>query len=99
MLSFQTNSNRRDSCALRSSDPKSTAEKMRALAYSMDILAPGLYIWAGSVVIRIGGCIPDDTPYRYPGMIHSRIGIAVVLPGYHIFTTYSGTYDSRQASD
>ena len=72
---------------------------LRAIAYSMDILAPGLYIWIGSVRIRIGGCEPDDTPYRYPGTIHSSGGIGLVLPGYKIFTTYHGGYDPRRTSD
>ena len=69
-------------------------EKLRAIAYSMDLLIPGLYCWCPYFTIRIGGAIPDDNPYRYPGMIHSSIGIALVLPGYKIFTTYQGSYDA-----
>lgn len=73
----------------------SAAEKMRAVAYSMDILAPGFYFWVGDIVLRIGGYKPDDEPYRYPGTLHSFAGIAVVLPGERILTTYNGTYDPR----
>ena len=72
-------------------------ESLRAIAYSMDLLIPGFYAWVGKIRIRIGGAEPDDTPYRYPGTIHSLAGIALVLPGYRIFTTYQGTHDPRQA--
>ena len=65
-------------------------QQKRAIAYSIDILAPGLYVWAGDFAIRVGGCIPDDSPYRYPGVIHSCFGIAIILPDHRIFTTYSG---------
>ena len=68
-------------------------EAMREIAYSMDLLIPGLYLWLPGIYIRIGGAVPDDQPYRYPGKIHSKIGIALVLPGYKIFTSYQGTYD------
>jgi hypothetical protein len=73
--------------------------KMRAIAYSIDILAPGFYLWLWGFVLRIGGCEPDDTPYRYSGKIHSRAGVAIVLPGYHIWTTYTGSYDPGQTSN
>ncbi len=65
----------------------------------MDLLIPGLYIWLPNFTIRIGGSIPDDQPYKYPGEIHSHAGIALVLLGYRIWTTYQGTYDPQQASD
>ena len=71
-------------------------EAMRAIAYSMDLLLPGLYIWLLSFSFRIGGSVPDDIPYKYPGKIHELTGIALVLPGYRIFTTYQGTYDPKQ---
>jgi hypothetical protein len=48
------------------------AERIRAIAYSMDTLVPGFYVW---------------------------FGFAIVLPGCHIFTTYTGSDDPRQASD
>lgn len=63
------------------------AERIRAIAYSMDDA------WFGSFAIRIGGCTPDDQPYPYPGTLHSRYGLALVLPEYRIFTIYKGTYD------
>ncbi len=68
-------------------DAKNT-EKKRAIAYSIDLLIPGLYIWLGIFTLRMGGEQPDDQPYRYPGAINNRYGIALVLPGHHIFTTY-----------
>ncbi|WP_414529510.1 hypothetical protein [Nodularia chucula] len=73
-----------------------TKEKMREIAYSMDLLIPGLYVWLPRLIIRVGGSVPDDNPYKYPGKIHSSTGIAVVLPGYRIWTTYQGTYDPQQ---
>jgi hypothetical protein len=71
------------------------SEKRREIAYSMDLLIPGLYIWLGIFTIRIGGEAPDDHPYKYPGTLNNRYGIALVLPGYHIFTTYNNSYDPR----
>ncbi len=72
-------------------------QQIRAIAYSMDTLVPGLYVWFEPFTIRLGGCTPDDQPYPYPGTLHSRYGLALVLPGHHIFTTYKGTYDPGQA--
>jgi hypothetical protein len=65
-------------------------ESLRAIAYSMDALVPGLYLWLGAFKLRIGGSFPEDT---YPGTLHSNAGIALVLPGYRIYTTYQGRYD------
>jgi hypothetical protein len=70
-------------------------ERKRAIAYSMDLLIPGLYIWIGSYTLRLFGEKPDDTPFQYPGMLNSRYGIALVLPGYRIFTTYHQSYNPR----
>lgn len=64
--------------------------QMRAIAYSLDTLIPGLYIWLGTIKIRIGGSESEES---YPGTIHSPIGIALVLPGYRIYSTYQGSYD------
>lgn len=64
--------------------------QMRSIAYSLDTLIPGLYIWLGVLKIRIGGSEPEES---YPGTIHSPIGIALVLPGYRIYSTYQGSYD------
>ncbi len=69
-------------------------ETLRRIAYSMDLLIPGFYFWCPYFTVKIGGGIPDDNPFKYPGMIHSSIGIGLVLPGYKIFTTYQGSYDS-----
>lgn len=71
------------------------SDRKRSIAYSMDLLIPGLYIWLGRFTIRLFGSNPDDTPYKYPGMLNSRYGIALVLPGYRIFTTYKDSYDAR----
>jgi hypothetical protein len=73
----------------------SSNAKKREIAYSMDTLVPGVYLWAGSFAIRIWGAAPDDSPYRYPGTLNSRYGVAIVLPGYHILTTYKDSYDPR----
>ena len=72
------------------------SEKLRAIAYSMDLLIPGVYIWCPWFTLKIGGSYPDDNPYRYLSMIHSFSGVAVVLPGYKIFTSYQGSYDVKQ---
>jgi hypothetical protein len=65
---------------------------LRAIAHSMDALIPGLYIWLGAFKFRIGGSLPEPS---YPGTLHDFVGIALVLPGYRIYTTYRGTYDPR----
>jgi hypothetical protein len=65
--------------------------QLRSIAYSMDALIPGLYLWFGSVRLRLGGCLPEA---NYPGTIHSPAGIALVLPGYRIYSTYCGSYDA-----
>ena len=64
--------------------------QMRSIAYSLDTLIPGIYIWLGALKIRIGGSEPEE---NYPGTIHSPIGIALVFPGYRIYSTYQGSYD------
>ena len=61
-------------------------------AYSMDALIPGLYFWCGAIKLRLGGSPAEPT---YPGTLHRRIGIALVLPGYRIYSTYRGSYDPR----
>lgn len=67
-------------------------EPLRAIAYSMDALVPGLYLWLGAIKFRFGGSLPEET---YPGTLHSSAGIALVLPGYRIYSTYQGSYDPR----
>jgi len=64
--------------------------RYRALAYSMDTLIPGLYIWLGPLTIRLGGSQPEE---NYPGTLHNFAGIALTLPGYRIYSTYHGSYD------
>ena len=65
--------------------------QLRSIAYSMDALVPGLYLWFGSVRLRLGGSLPEA---NYPGTIHSPVGIALVLPGYRIYSTYRSSYDA-----
>ena len=65
-------------------------ERLRAIAYSTDALIPGFYLWFGSLKLRIGGSDAEDT---YSGTIHSFAGMALVLPGYRIYSTYQGSYD------
>ncbi|MGA1134248.1 MAG: hypothetical protein ACO31I_18670 [Prochlorotrichaceae cyanobacterium] len=38
------------------------------------------------------------TEERYPGVLHRWAGVAIVLPGYQIWTTYRGDYDHRFTS-
>lgn len=64
--------------------------RIRVIAYSMDVLIPGLYIWLSPLKLCIGGSLPEE---NYPGTIHSSSGAALVLPGYRIWSTYQGTYD------
>jgi hypothetical protein len=66
--------------------------QLKDIAYSMDALIPGFYIWLGSFCWRLGG---SDAEESYPGTIHSFAGISLVLPGYQIFTTYKGSYNPR----
>ena len=67
-------------------------KRLRAIAYSMDALIPGLFIWFGSLKIRLGGSEAEET---YPGTIHSFVGMALILPSYRIYSTYRGSYDPR----
>lgn len=80
------------STQLNKSNSVTTDEALRAIAYSMDALVPGIYFWCGALKIRIGGSSAEPS---YPGTLHRRIGIAIVLPGYRIYTTYRDTYDPR----
>ena len=61
------------------------------MIYSMDALVPGFYIWAGRWTFCLGGSEAEE---NYSGMIHRPIGVAIVLPGYRIFSTYHGSYDA-----
>jgi hypothetical protein len=70
----------------------SVDEPLRAIAYSMDALIPGFYFWFGAFKLRIGGSLPEE---NYPSTLHSFAGVAIVLPGYQIHTTYHGSYDPR----
>jgi len=72
------------------SSPDQADAPLRAIAYSLDALIPGFYFWLGAIKIRLGGSLAENT---YPGTIHSPVGIAVVLPGYRIYSTYQGSYD------
>lgn len=70
----------------------STDESLRAIVYSMDALIPGFYFWCGMIKVRIGGDVAEAS---YPETLRSPTGIALVLPGYRIYTTYHDTYDLR----
>lgn len=76
--------------ALKSEE--ATCPKLSAIAYSLDCLIPGLYVWLGPLQLHIGGSLPEP---NYPGTIHSNAGVALVLPGYRIYSTYEGSYDPR----
>lgn len=45
-----------------------SCKQLKAIAYSMDALIPGFYLWFGSLRIRIGGSEAENT---YTGTIHS----------------------------
>lgn len=64
----------------------------RDLAYGMDCLVPGFYLWFGRLSICLGGCEAEED---YPGTVHGGAGMALVLPHYRIWTTYRGDYDPR----
>ena len=66
--------------------------QLKNIAYSMDALIPGFYIWLGSFCWRFGGSEAEES---YSGTIHSFAGFGLVLPDYQIFTTYKGSYDPR----
>ena len=68
------------------------SQQLRAIAYSLDALIPGLYLWIGPLRLRLGGSLPEG---NYSGTIHSPVGLAVVLPGYRIYSTYQGSYDPQ----
>ncbi|PZO35776.1 MAG: hypothetical protein DCF21_14530 [Leptolyngbya sp.] len=81
-----------DSHAQSGTTNKAGDQQLRAIAYSLDCLIPGFYLWLGPIKLRFGGSLPEAD---YPGIIHSPVGLAMVLPGYRIFSTYSGDYDPR----
>lgn len=89
-MQIQNTTDRNGQTTLLRKTSEVTDQRMRAIAYSMDALVPGFYIWLGPVKIRVGGSEPEE---NYPGVINSLAGIAVVLPGYRIFSTYNGCYD------
>lgn len=70
--------------------PDSSKNALQAIAYSLDALIPGLYFWAGPIKLRLGGSQPEE---NYSGTIHSNFGIALVLPGYRIYSTYQDNCD------
>lgn len=72
--------------------PNSHTDTLQAIAYSLDALIPGFYLWAGPIKLRIGGSQPEE---NYSGTIHRNVGIALVLPGYRIYSTYQDSYDPR----
>ena len=72
--------------------PDSKSDALRAIAYSLDALIPGLYIWLGPIKLRLGGSQPEE---NYSGTIHSKAGVALVLPGYRIYSTYPGSYEPQ----
>ena len=73
--------------------PLVSRQRYRDIAYSMDTLIPGFYFWLGSLAIRIWGSEAEET---YLGTLHSFAGVALVLSGYRIYSTYQGDYDPRQ---
>lgn len=74
----------------------SKQQARQVIAYSTDALIPGFYFWLGAWSFRIGGSEAEE---NYPAVIHSRFGIALVLPGYHIWSTYQGSYDPELSNN
>jgi hypothetical protein len=60
--------------------PSDRIEQLRAIAYSMDTLIPGLYVWTPFFNWRMGGSIAEST---YPGLVMQRsleIGFRQEIP-------------------
>lgn len=83
----------------RTTDEGSATKKLgwlnvsrRDLAYGMDCLVPGFYLWLGRFSVCLGGCEAEES---YPGTVHGRAGVAVILPNYRIWTTYQDGHDPR----
>jgi hypothetical protein len=74
------------------SESVSSDQKLKSIAYSMDALVPGFFAWIGPIKLRFGGC-PSEP--NYSGTLNSFAGVALVLPGYRIYSTHSGSYDPR----
>lgn len=67
------------------------------LAYCIDALIPGVYIWIEKFSIRLWGCISDDS---YSFYLKTFCGIAIVLPGFHIISTpYDFEYINSEESE
>jgi hypothetical protein len=64
--------------------------QLRSIDYSIDALIPGLYLWFGLVRLRLGGSLSEA---NYSGTIYDPVGIALVIPGYRLYSTYRGSYD------
>ena len=62
----------------------------RDIAWSIDTLVPGAYAWLGDWTFAIGGGPAEPS---YPGIIHAFAGVAIVLPGGLVLTTYQGGFD------
>lgn len=75
---------------IKLNDPNQANPNARkALAYSLDALIPGFYLWVGSWVLRMGGSEAEES---YSGSVHSSLGIAVIFPNYRIWSTYQGSF-------
>jgi len=64
---------------------------MKDIVWSIDASLVGLYIWMPFFCLRIGGSEAEDS---YSGAIAARYGMAIVLPGYKVFSTYRGSFDT-----
>jgi hypothetical protein len=76
------------------------AEKKRAIAYSMDTLIPGLYIWLGDFSIRILGTEPDDTEagYTIMGSAPAKGGRVKVWWSHEIFSNVESIYSEDKST-
>ena len=76
---------------LQESSSSIPCKELSAIAYSIEALIPDFYAWFCSLRFRIGVSDAEET---YLSMIYSFASVALVLPGYRIFSTYQGEYDA-----
>jgi hypothetical protein len=58
--------------------------RRREIAYNIDLLYSGFYLWVGKFTIRLGGCQLIDKPYKYPGHLDRYCGLAIIIKGFSL---------------
>jgi hypothetical protein len=64
---------------------------MRNIAYCIDTLVPGIYLWWGNYCYKSSNINAEST---YPGVIKDNKGFAIILPNYKIWTSYKKSLDN-----